>query len=42
MNRHALATVLTLCCISILGVTSSMGDEEEGFEPLFDGKSFTG
>lgn len=42
MNRHAFTTVLTLCCISILVVTSAMGDEEDGFEPLFDGKSFTG
>ena len=42
MNRHVLTTVLTLFCISIFVFTPAMGDEEDGFVPLFDGKSFTG
>ena len=42
MKRCILLAAMTLCCIPALAEESAKGDKEEGFESLFDGKSFEG
>ena len=42
MRHSVLFVTLTLCCTPLLAQNSADGNKEEGFEPLFDGKSFAG
>ncbi len=42
MTRCMLLATLTLSCTSVLAQESAKEEKEEGFEPLFDGKSFEG
>ena len=42
MKRCTLVTVFSLLCAAALAQESSKPDKEEGFESLFDGKSFEG
>ena len=42
MNRCLLLAAFVLCCIPAVAQEPTKTDKEEGFEPLFDGKSFAG
>ena len=42
MKRCMFLATLTLCCIPALAQESAKENKEEGFESLFDGKSFEG
>ena len=42
MKRWILLATLMLCCVPLLAQESAKEDKEEGFESLFDGKSFEG
>jgi len=42
MKRFILIGTLALCCAPALARHSAAADKEEGFQALFDGKSFAG
>ena len=42
MKRYMLLATLMLCCPTIQAQEPVRGNDEDGFKPLFDGKSFAG
>jgi hypothetical protein len=42
MKRTLLMAILTLCCTPVWAAEAPKANDEESFEPLFDGKSFAG